>query len=309
VNTYVPGKVNTDFIEDSFRARFGVGRRYVRFGIDPRTVPLGILERLLDHYYGLTEAQRRMLEEAWQYVAMDEDVLGMEEILGRLERYGRQVGRGYGGELALGTLVTKVRLLLENRPFFILRPGEYYGDEPIRLLDIENMLGKPGIHVIDLGGLDYVDQQALVSLILEGIFRLALARRFGPGLIVVEEAHNFAPSRSDSLSTSSLIRIAREGRKFGVGLCIISQRPSRVHPDVLSQCMTQIFKRIINPVDLRYVKDVVESVSDEDLWEVRILNEEDALVTGLAVPMPLPVKVKGRLTQHGGLTPTLEHVH
>ncbi|WP_243678310.1 ATP-binding protein [Vulcanisaeta distributa] len=131
-------------------------------------------------------------------------------------------------------------------------------------------------------------------------------RRDKPIFIVVEEAHNYAPSVGSSLSTSTLIKIAREGRKFGVGLCIISQRPSKVHPpDVLSQCLTQVFKRIINPVDLRYVRNVVEFISDEDLWEVRVLNEDDALVTGLAVPMPLPVKVRDRLTEHGGVTPTL----
>jgi len=309
VNIYVPGKVDVSYLDDNFKSRFGFRRRYTRFGIDPKSLPLRILIKLLDYYYGLTDAQRRMLEEAWQYVTMEEDVVSIEDILTSLGKYGRQVSKGYGGELALSTLITKVRMLLENRPFFILRPGEYFGDQPIRLLNIAEMLGRPGIHVIDLGGLDSIDQQALVSLVLEGIFKLASSRRTGPSLIVIEEAHNFAPSRSEALSTQSLIRIVREGRKFGVGLCIISQRPSRVHPDVLSQCMTQIFKRIINPLDLRYVREVVESISDEDLWEVRILNEEDALITGLAVPMPLLVKVRDRFTEHGGLTPTLKHTH
>ncbi len=276
----------------------------MRFGINPRSLSLRLMEGLLDHYYGLTDAQRRILEEAWQYMGMDNELTGLDEFLNDLEKSGGRVVKGYGNELALSTLLTKVKMLIENRPFFITRPGEFYGNEPIRLLDIKDLM-EYGIHVLDLSGLDLVDQQALVALILNNIFRISSMRRDRPVFIVVEEAHNYAPSVGSSLSTSALIKIAREGRKFGVGLCIISQRPSKVHPDVLSQCLTQVFKRIINPVDLRYVRNVVEFISDEDLWEVRVLNEDDALVTGLAVPMPLPVKVKDRLTEHGGVTPAL----
>lgn len=304
VKVYVPGKVDTTSLDDYFKARFGVERRYVRFGINPRSLSLRLMEGLLDHYYGLTDAQRRILEEAWQYMGMDNELTGLDEFLNDLEKSGGRVVKGYGNELALSTLLTKVKMLIENRPFFITRPGEFYGNEPIRLLDIKDLM-EYGIHVLDLSGLDLVDQQALVALILNNIFRISSMRRDRPVFIVVEEAHNYAPSVGSSLSTSALIKIAREGRKFGVGLCIISQRPSKVHPDVLSQCLTQVFKRIINPVDLRYVRNVVEFISDEDLWEVRVLNEDDALVTGLAVPMPLPVKVRDRLTEHGGVTPAL----
>ena len=304
VRVYVPGKVDTTSLDEYFRGRFGVERRYTRFGINPRALSLRLMEGLLNHYYGLTDAQRRILEEAWQYMGMNNELTSMEEFLNDLEKSGGKVVRGYGNELALSTLLTKVRMLVENRPFFITRPGEFYGNEPIRLLDIKELM-EHGIHILDLSGLDLVDQQALVALILSDIFRVSTMRRDRPILIVVEEAHNYAPSVGSSLSTSTLIKIAREGRKFGVGLCIISQRPSKVHPDVLSQCLTQVFKRIINPFDLKYVRNVVEFISDEDLWEVKVLNEDDALVTGLAVPMPLPVKVRDRLTEHGGVTPTL----
>ena len=304
VRVYVPGKVDTASLDEYFRNRFGVDRRYIRFGINPRTLPLRLVEGLLDHYYGLTDAQRRILEEAWQYVGMNNELTSLDELINDLRESGGKVVKGYGNEVALSTLLTKVRMLVENRPFFITRPGEFYGNEPIRLLEVKDLL-EYGIHVIDLSGLDLIDQQALVALILNSVFRVSAMRRDRPVFIVVEEAHNYAPSVGSSLSRSVLIKIAREGRKFGVGLCIISQRPSKVHPDVLSQCLTQVFKRIINPIDLKYVRNIVEFISDEDLWEVRVLNEDDALVTGLAVPMPLPVKVRDRLTEHGGVTPTL----
>jgi hypothetical protein len=53
------------------------------------------------------------------------------------------------------------------------------------------------------------------------------------------------------------------------------------------------------------VRNVVEFVSDEDLWEIRVLNEDDALVTGVATLTPLPVKVRDRFTEHGGISPML----
>jgi len=96
-----------------------------------------------------------------------------------------------------------------------------------------------------------------------------------------------------------VVKIAREGRKFGLGLCLISQRPTKLDPDALSQCMTQIFKRIINPMDLRYVATVAEHLDDP--YQLRGLDEEAALVTGVSVSLPLLVKVGDRWTQHGGV--------
>ncbi|WP_243666404.1 ATP-binding protein [Vulcanisaeta sp. JCM 16159] len=159
VRVYVPGKVDTASLDDYFRARFGVERRYVRFGINPRSLSLRLMEGLLDHYYGLTDAQRRILEEAWQYIGIDNELTSIDEFLSDLEKSGSKVVRGYGNELALSTLLTKVKMLIENRPFFITRPGEFYGNEPIRLLDIKDLM-EYGIHVLDLSGLDLIDQQA-----------------------------------------------------------------------------------------------------------------------------------------------------
>lgn len=202
----------------------------------------------------------------------------------------------------MSSLISKLRAFLENRPFFITMYGEHYGDEPIKLLNLEDMLSRPGINVIDLSTLDLMDQQALVALMLDTMFNLAKRRRIMPTFIIIEEAHNFAPSKAVSISKSSILRVAREGRKFGLGLCIVSQRPSRIDPDVLSQCMTQIFKRMINPLDLKYVASVAENISSDELSTLKSLNPDEAYVTGMATAIPLIVKVRGRLTSHGGVT-------
>ncbi|WP_291767346.1 ATP-binding protein [Caldivirga sp. UBA161] len=304
VNVYVPGRVDTSEIDKYYAAKFGEPRRYTRIGVNPRNMPLGVLIKLLTHYYGLTDTQRRLLEEGWPYdPSIDAPLTTIDELIGEvIERSRGSAPKGYAGESSISSLISKLRSFLENRPFFITMYGEHYGDEPIRLLDVENMLSKPGINVIDLSTLDLMDQQALVALMLDSMFNLAKRRRIMPTFVVVEEAHNFSPSKALSISKSSILRIAREGRKFGLGLCIVSQRPSRIDPDVLSQCMTQVFKRIINPLDLKYVASVAENISSDELTTLKSLNPDEAYVTGMATPIPLLVKVKGRLTHHGGVT-------
>ena len=302
VSIYVPGKVDVSEIDRYYEARFGSPRRYVRVGVNPRNMPVGMIAKMLNYYYGLTETQKRLLEEGWPYdPSIDAPLTTIDELIEEFANRARGVApKGYAGESSLSSLVSKLRSLLLNRPFFLTKYGEYFSEEPIRLLDIEGMLSSPGIKVLDLSTLDIVDQQALVSLTLDFAFNLAKRRRIMPTFIIVEEAHNFAPSKGTSISKSSILRIAREGRKFGLGLCIISQRPTRVDPDVLSQCMTQIFKRMINPLDLKYVASVSENISEDELVTLRSLNPDEAYVTGLATAIPLLVKVKGRLTMHGG---------
>jgi len=308
VMIYVPARVDTSAIDSFFRRKFGRERVYERFGIHPTMLPLPVLSKLLDYYYGLSETQRRVLEEVWGAIyGLADEYVTLRDLLEEIERVGRQVlPRGYAGEAALSSLISKLRLLFENRPFFTFRAGEYFQGKLIKMLDVESLLKTPGVKILDLSGLDYVDQQALITVVLDKLLRLAMRRRCRPTLVVVEEAHNFAPSRGDSLSLHTLLRIAREGRKFGIGLLLISQRPTRLHPDILSQCMTHIFKRIINPNDLKYVREVVEHVQTEDLHELKTLSEEEALIVGLAVKIPVLVRVRKRYTAHGGITPSLK---
>ncbi len=307
VTIYVPARADASAIDSYFRRRFGRDRVYERFGIHPTMLPLSVLSKLLEHYYGLSETQRRVLEEVWGAIyGLADEYVTLRDLISEIERVGRQaLPRGYAGEASLSSLVSKLRLLFENRPFFIFRAGEYFQGRLVKMLDVEALVRSPGVKIFDLSGLDYVDQQALVAVILDKLLRLAMRRRCRPTLVVVEEAHNFAPSRGDSLSLPVLMRIAREGRKFGIGLLLISQRPTRLHPDILSQCMTHIFKRIINPVDLKYVRDVAEQVQTEDLQELKTLSEDEALIIGLAVKVPVLVKVRKRYTAHGGVTPSL----
>lgn len=110
-----------------------------------------------------------------------------------------------------------------------------------------------------------------------------------PILLMCEEAHAYIPRQSESQfagSRKSMERIAKEGRKYGVGLAVVSQRPHEVSETVLAQCGTFICLRITNPNDQGYVRSLVPE-SEGDLVSVLSgLGRGEALVLGEAVPLP-----------------------
>lgn len=110
-----------------------------------------------------------------------------------------------------------------------------------------------------------------------------------PIMLMCEEAHAYIPRASESQfagSRKSMERIAKEGRKYGVGLAVVSQRPHEVSETVLAQCGTFICLRITNPDDQGYVRSLVPE-SEGDLVSVLAgLGRGEALVLGEAVPLP-----------------------
>ncbi len=110
-----------------------------------------------------------------------------------------------------------------------------------------------------------------------------------PIMLICEEAHAYIPRESKSQfagSRKSMERIAKEGRKYGVGLAIVSQRPHEVSETVLSQCGTFICLRVTNPDDQAYIRKLVPE-SEGDLVSVLAgLGRGEALVLGEAVPLP-----------------------
>lgn len=111
-----------------------------------------------------------------------------------------------------------------------------------------------------------------------------------PILLVCEEAHAYIPRDNENQfagSRKSMERIAKEGRKYGVGLAVVSQRPHEVSDTVLAQCGTFICLRITNPDDQSYVRSLVPE-SEGDLVNVLAgLGRGEALVLGEAVPIPM----------------------
>jgi uncharacterized protein len=123
-----------------------------------------------------------------------------------------------------------------------------------------------------------------------------------PVFILLEEAHRFAPAHEPSRCKAVIRTILSEGRKFGLGVGLITQRPGKLDSDVLSQCMSQFIMRIVNPVDQESLKYGVEAAGRDLLKELPALTKGQVIISGACVNTPVLCQVRKRLTQHGGET-------
>lgn len=123
-----------------------------------------------------------------------------------------------------------------------------------------------------------------------------------PVFILLEEAHRFAPAHEPSRCKAVIRTILSEGRKFGLGVGLITQRPGKLDSDVLSQCMSQFIMRIVNPVDQDSLKYGVESAGRDLLQELPALTKGQVIISGMCVNTPVLCQVRQRITQHGGET-------
>jgi len=123
-----------------------------------------------------------------------------------------------------------------------------------------------------------------------------------PIFILLEEAHRFAPAHEPSRCKAVIRTILSEGRKFGLGVGLITQRPGKLDSDVLSQCMSQFIMRIVNPVDQESLKYGVEAAGRDLLKELPALTKGQIIISGACVNTPVLCKVRQRHTKHGGET-------
>jgi hypothetical protein len=123
-----------------------------------------------------------------------------------------------------------------------------------------------------------------------------------PVFILIEEAHRFAPAHEPSRCKMILRTILSEGRKFGLGVGLITQRPGKLDSDVLSQCMSQFIMRIVNPVDQDSLKYGVEAAGRDLLKELPALTKGQVIIAGACVNTPVLCQVRKRITEHGGET-------
>jgi hypothetical protein len=195
-------------------------------------------------------------------------------------------------------LLSKIEILRADRRFeFLLRPDADVRDDLAELVgDFFRIptAGKP-VSIVDLSGVpsDVVD--VVVSVLCRTMFAFALwnpKRREMPLLLVCEEAHRYAPRGEEAAfqpTKRALARIAKEGRKYGVGLALVTQRPSELSEGILSQCNTMIALRMSNEQDQQFVRkalpDSVRSLVDT----LPALGTREALVVGEGTAVPVRI--------------------
>ncbi|MEW5936522.1 MAG: ATP-binding protein [Candidatus Thermoplasmatota archaeon] len=178
-----------------------------------------------------------------------------------------------------------------------LREIEIFAAQGTRMSEI---VQKGKTTILNLRGSPPDIQELIVNRLATALFELRKLDQVPPMMMVLEEAHNYCPQQGQTTCSKILRTIAAEGRKFGLGLAVITQRAAKVDKNVLSQCNTQIILKITNPNDLKAVVSSVEGLTTGMVDEIQRLPVGVAIVTGGSLTMPLFVEVRPRETEHGG---------
>jgi DNA helicase HerA-like ATPase len=157
--------------------------------------------------------------------------------------------------------------------------------------------------VIDLGSLETPQEQSLVATaVLDRLWSLRKGR--SPVLLVIDEAHNVCPASPagplTALSTETAVQIAGEGRKFGLHLLVATQRPAKVHENVLSQCDNLILMRMNSPGDAAIVRDTFGFAPPGLVGRATSFGLGQALVAGKIASHPSLIRFGRRATREGG---------
>lgn len=195
--------------------------------------------------------------------------------------------------------------LLDSQYSFFLSPDKWSPDNENKIEAdlpelIKNWIGcSAPITILDLSGMPSSRLDLLLGSVLDILFESAIWGRILPEgmkkrplLLVLEEAHRYVSNDSNGLSKEMVRRIAKEGRKFGVGSMLVSQRPSEIDETILSQCGTLFALRINNATDRTRVKSAMSDGLSGIVDSLPILRTGEAIVTGEAARLPMRCRFK-----------------
>ena len=190
-------------------------------------------------------------------------------------------------------------LCKDSRLRFMMQPWDGASD-PFGVVAGQFLAGEESIRVIDLSAVPNEVAGAASAAMARLLFSIKLwqtpdERSATPVVLVCEEAHRYVPNRGDAqyaAAQDAIRRIAKEGRKYGVGLILVSQRPSDVEPTVLSQCNSWIVLRITNDADRSHVRSVLPDSLAGLTSVLSGLRRREAIVVGLATALPSRVLIR-----------------
>lgn len=216
------------------------------------------------------------------------------------DEYGPQVGDAMINALAASDDPARTRLLrrMQNlgvTGWDVLARGEEGLEQVVEQ--------RPDLVVADIGGFHLPEEGTVAALaVLDRLWNTRERRQ--PLLIVIDEAHNLCPAEPrtplERAICDRLIQIAAEGRKFGLWLLLSTQRPSKIHPQVLSQCDNLALLKTNAPADLAQLGEYFGAVPRDLLDASPTSTQGQALFAGGFAPSPTRVQMTRRLTREGG---------
>jgi len=190
--------------------------------------------------------------------------------------------------------------LRDKRLSFLFNPGPWsVKEDGSTSKDLDELIkewigGEHPITVLDLSGIPPLVLDDLIGAVLRILFdalfwgrNATVGGRQRPLLVALEEAHTYLPSEGKGRAAAAAKRIAKEGRKYGIGLMLVSQRPSEIDHTILSQCGTMIAMRLTNEKDRSQIKACASDNLEGLFSMLSILRTGEALVVGEAVGLPM----------------------
>lgn len=193
-----------------------------------------------------------------------------------------------------GPDLLRLGLLDPQLRFFQEPAGDHHGGDPLVQVMQEWLGGPRPISILDFSGVPSGAADAAIGVVLSLILEVALrCERDGSGigrpspvLIVLEEAHRYLGEGANALTRNSANRIAREGRKYGVGLLLVTQRPTELPKTALAQCGTIIALRLSNAEDQGAIRAALPDVVSGLAAVLPSLRTHEAIISGDAVVLP-----------------------
>jgi DNA helicase HerA-like ATPase len=198
------------------------------------------------------------------------------------------------------SILNKITILKDDARMKFLM-DEWSGEEDDFVNVVSQFIGiKKPVQIIDLSGVPNEVAGIASSVIARTLFNYKVwqtreERESDPILLVCEEAHRYVPNIGEAqyeAAQAAIRRIAKEGRKYGLGLILVSQRPSEVEATVLSQCNSWIVLRLSNERDREHVKSILPDSLAELTKVLSGLRRREAIFVGQAVMLPSRILVR-----------------
>lgn len=230
----------------------------------------------------------------------------------------RPITSGGAGRIYLSGAALNIRrqiqalqsLLRDTRYDFLFRPGDWCPSPDLNNLDVQPQKdldalikdwvgGDKPITILDLSGVPASILMDLIGVLIRLLFDamvwgrfLPVGARSRPLLFVLEEAHAYLNPGNKSLASQAARRVVKEGRKYGLGAMIVSQRPSEIDSTILSQCGTMFAMRLANSSDRAHVTGTVSDNLEGLLSMLPALRTGEAIIVGEAVQLPLRAQIE-----------------
>jgi DNA helicase HerA-like ATPase len=281
----------------------------IRDGADPAAAERyrPAAEAVSVHSSGAADGQRLRLRIAELEPAAQAALLRLDPIADREEHSELAAALAEGRRPTTEALIAEGRpearaLAMRVRSLGVESYGLWARDQAGSVLDA---VGDPAARcvVVDLGSLPTREEEALTAAAVLGeLWRRRTERR--PVLIVIDEAHNVCPAEPEdgltALATRHAVRIAAEGRKFGLYLLVSTQRPQKVHENVISQCDNLMLMRLNSTADAAFAQAVFSFVPPGLVAQSATFRLGEALVAGKISPHPALVRFGARVAEEGG---------